>query len=263
MINGKPQNIMKIKIFYSWQLTTDAKYNKNFISDCIKNAITKIKQLPDFKNIDFEIKDAVRGESGQVAIADTIIQKIIPNSDILIADLTANKVNKVANWLFKTKPVPNANVMTEYGVALRSFGKQRIISVLNTSYNGSPTDKNNAEIIPFDLRHDRFPTEYNFSKKTESQKAETKKILVEGLINALKPTIQNVLETQKSKFRPFIAFNEWKELMKNPQADKFISNAKIQEIQTNILTTIKSPNAIRLLGLSGLGKTRILLETFR
>ncbi len=263
MINDKPQNIMKIKIFYSWQLTTDAKYNKNFISDCIKNAITKIKQLPDFKNIDFEIKDAVRGESGQVAIADTIIQKIIPNSDILIADLTANKVNKVANWLFKTKPVPNANVMTEYGVALRSFGKQRIISVLNTSYNGSPTDKNNAEIIPFDLRHDRFPTEYNFSKKTESQKAEIKKRLVEGLINALKPTIQNVLETQKSKFRPFIAFNEWKELMKNPQSDKFISNAKIQEIQTNILTTIKSPNAIRLLGLSGLGKTRILLETFR
>jgi len=254
---------MKIKIFYSWQLTTDAKYNKNFISDCIKNAVKKIKQIPDFKNIDFEVKDAVRGESGQVAIADTIIQKIIPDCDIFIADLTANRVNKFSSWLFKNKPTPNANVMTEYGVALSSFGKQRIISVLNTSYNGSPTEKNNAEIIPFDLRHDRFPTEYNFSNKTESQKTEIKKKLVEGLINALKPTFQNVLETQKSKFRPFIAWSEWNESMKNPQSDKFISNVKIQEIQTSILTTINSPSAIRLLGLSGLGKTRILLETFR
>jgi Cdc6-like AAA superfamily ATPase len=254
---------MKIKIFYSWQLTTDAKYNKNFISDCIKTAVKKIKRIPDFKNIDFEVKDAVRGESGQVPIADTIIQTIIPNCDIFIADLTANRVNKVSKWLFKNKPTPNPNVMTEYGVALNSLKKQRIISVLNRNSNGSPTEKNNAEIIPFDLRHDRFPTEYNFSNKNESQKTEIKKKLVEGLINALKPTIQNVLETQKSKCRPFIAWREWNELMKSPQSNKFISNVKIQEIQKSILTTIDSPSAIRLLGLSGLGKTRILLETFR
>ena len=254
---------MKIKIFYSWQTTTNTKYNKNFISDSIKDTVKKIKQIPDFKNIDFEIKDAVRGESGQVAIADTIIQKIIPECDIFIADLTASKVNKLVSFFFKTKPTPNPNVMTEYGVALSSLGKQKIISILNASYNGSPTEKNNAEIIPFDLRHDRFPTEYSFSKKSESKKAEIKKKLIEGLINALKPAIQNVLETQKSKFRPFIAFNEWNESAKNQQADKFISNSKIQEIQKSILTTIKSPSAIRLLGLSGLGKTRILLETFR
>ena len=254
---------MKITIFYSWQLTTSAKYNKNFISNCIKTAVKKIKQIPDFKNIDFEVKDAVRGESGQVPIADTIIQKIIPDCDIFIADLTADRVNKISKWLFKNKPTPNPNVMTEYGVALNSLKKQRIISVLNTNPNGSPTEKNNAEIIPFDLRHDRFPTEYNFSNKNESEKTEIKKKLVEGLIIALKPTIQNVLETQKSKFRPFIAWREWNELMKNPQSDKFISNVKIQEIQKSILTTIDSPSAIRLLGLSGLGKTRILLETFR
>ena len=254
---------MRIKIFYSWQLTTNARYNKNFISDCVKKAIKRIKQIPDFKNIDFELKDAIRGESGQVAVADTIIQKIIPDCDIFIADLTANRVNKITKWLFKSKPTPNANVMTEYGVALNSLGKQRIVSVLNTSYNGSPTEKNNSEIIPFDFRHDRFPTEYDFSNKNESQKGEIKKKLVEGFIIALKPTIQNVLETQKSKFRPFIAWNEWNESMKNPQSDKFISNDKIQEIQESILTTINNPNTIRLLGLSGLGKTRILLETFR
>src|SRR5690606_23771457 len=58
-------------------------------------------------------------------------------------------------------------------------------------------------------------------------------------------------------------WREWNESMKNPQSNKFISNVKIQEIQKSILTTVDNPSAIRLLGLSGLGKTRILLETFR
>ncbi|GEC72688.1 hypothetical protein SAMN05443543_10766 [Flavobacterium flevense] len=252
---------MKIKIFYSWQLSTDAKYNKNFISECIKDAVKKTKQNPNFKNIDFEITDAVRGQSGQIAIADTIIQKIIPSCDIFIADLTANRVNKIVSFLTKNKPTPNPNVMTEYGVALNSLGKQRIISFINTNNNGSPKD--NAEIIPFDFRHDRFPTEYNFSKKNGHQKVDIKKQFVADVINVLKPTIQNVIETQKSRFRPFIAWNEWNESINNPQSEKFITNQKIQEIQTNVLTAIQNPTAIRLLGLSGLGKTRILFEIFR
>lgn len=253
---------MKLKIFYSWQ-SADKKHNKNFISDCIKDAGKKIKQIPDFKKVEIEITDAIRDEIGQVAVADTIIQKVIPNCDIFIADLTGPKINKFVRWLFKTKTAPNPNVMAEYGVALNSLGKQRIISVINTSNNGSPIDQDNSEIIPFDLRHDRFPTEYNYSSKNEAQKSEIKKKLVDSLVNVLKPTIQNVLETQKSKFRPFVAWNEWNELIKSPQSDKFITNAKIQEIQNSILTSTNTPTVIRLLGLSGLGKTRILLETFR
>lgn len=254
---------MKIKIFYSWQSTTDKKYNQNFISDCIKDAKKKIKQIPDFKKIEIEVTDAIRDEVGQVAVADTIIQKVIPNCDVFIADLTGHKVNKLVRWLFKTKTAPNPNVMAEYGVALNSMGKQRIISVINTCYNGSPKDETNSEIIPFDLRHDRFPSEYNYSSKNEIKKAEIKKKLVDDLVNVLKPTIQNVLENQKSKFRPFVAWNEWNELMKSHQPEKFITNEKIQEVQKTILSASSTQSVIRLLGLSGLGKTRILLETFR
>lgn len=253
---------MKIKIFYSWQ-SADTKHNKNFISDCIKDAVKKIKQIPDFKKIEIEVTDAIRDEVGQVAVADTIIQEVIPDCDIFIADLTGNRINKWFNWILKSKVTPNPNVMTEYGVALNSLGKQRIISILNTNYNGSPKEEGNAEIIPFDLRHDRFPTEYNFSKKNAHQKAEIKKKFVNDLINVLKPTIQNVLETQKSKFRPFVTWREWHELIKSPQSDKFITNTKIQEVQKSILSASVTPTIIRLLGLSGLGKTRILLETFR
>lgn len=253
---------MKIKIFYSWQ-STDTKHNKNFISDCIKIAVKEIKKLPDLKSLEIEVTDAIRGEVGQVAVADSIIQKIIPNCDIFIADLTGKKVNKITRWLFKIKAAPNSNVMTEYGVALNSLGKQRIISVINTSFNGSPKDENNSEIIPFDLRHDRFPTEFNYSNKNENQKSEIKRKLVRDLVNALKPTIQNILETQKSKFRPFITWNEWNDLINSSQSDKFFINDKIQEVQKSISTASISPTVIRLLGLSGLGKTRILVETFR
>ncbi len=250
---------MKIKIFYSWQ-SGDVRHNKNFISDCIKDAVRKTEQNPNFKNIDFEVVDAVRNEVGQVAVADSIIQKIIPDCDIFIADLTANRVNKIVRLLTQNKPAPNPNVMTEYGVALNSLGKQRIISVINTNNNGSPKD--NAEIIPFDLRHDRFPTEYCFSKKNENKKSIIKKEFINDLVNILKPTIQNVLETQKSKFRPFIVWNEWNDLQRNPQADKFIRSNKFQEIKTSVTNTTNI-NPIRILGLSGLGKTRIVFEIFR
>lgn len=253
---------MKLKIFYSWQ-SADTKHNKNFISDSIKEAIKRIKKIPDFKRIEIEITDALRNEIGQVAVADTIIEKVIPSCDIFIADLTGNRGNKIFRCLFKTKSTPNPNVMAEYGVALNSLGKQRIISVINISNNGSPKDANNSEIIPFDLRHDRFPTEYNYSSQNESQKTAIKLKLVDDLVNVLKPTIQNALETQKSKFRPFVGWNQWNELMKYPQSDKFITNTKIQEVQDSITTSIKNATVIRLLGLSGLGKTRILLETFR
>lgn len=253
---------MKLKIFYSWQ-SADTKHNKNFISVCIKDAVKKIKKIPDFKKIEIEVTDAIRDEVGQVAVADTIIQKVIPNCDIFIADLTGHKINKLVRWIFKTKTAPNPNVMAEYGVALNSLGKQRIISVINTSNNGSPKDEDNSEIIPFDLRHDRFPTEFNYSSQNEVQKAEIKKKLVDDLVSVLKPTIQNVLETQKSKFRPFVAWNEWNELIKSPQSEKFITNAKIQQVQNSIITASNTSFVIRLLGLSGLGKTRILLETFR
>lgn len=255
---------MKLKIFYSWQ-SADLKHNKNFISSCINDAVKKIKQIPDFKKIEIEVTDAIRDEVGQIAVADTIIQKAIPNCDIFIADLTGQKINKFVRLFSKSKATPNPNVMAEYGVALSLLGKQRIISVINTSCNGSPKEKGNLEIIPFDLRHDRFPTEYNYSNRNEAQKADIKKKLVDNLVSVLKPTIQNVLETQKSRFRPFVAWNEWHESMNSPQPEMFITNAKIQEIQQSILASSNASTStvIRFLGLSGLGKTRILLETFR
>jgi len=250
---------MKVKIFYSWQ-STDVEHNKKFIYSCIRGAVKKINRTPEFKNIDFEITDAIRSEPGQIAIADSIIQKIIPDCDIFIADLTANRINWIARFISRSTPVPNPNVMTEYGVALNSLNKERIISVINISTNGSP--RNNSAIIPFDIRQDRFPIEYDYSRKNEKGKETIKANLINDLANALKPTVQNVLRTQKSKFRPFIVWNDLNEKLNYSQSRKFIISEKFEQIKKNILN-ISGQNCIRILGLSGLGKTRILLEIFR
>ncbi|WP_312905900.1 MULTISPECIES: hypothetical protein [Sphingobacterium] len=250
---------MKIKIFYSWQ-STDQKHNKNFIYNCLRAAEKKLRKSPEYKNVDFELTDAIRTESGQVPIADTIIEKIIPDCDIFVADLTANRRTILDKLFSKKIPAPNPNVMTEYGVALRSLGKERIISIINTYTNGSP--KADSSIIPFDIRHDRFPTEYNYSKKNESQKDKIKDDLTNDLVIVLRLAIKNVLTTQKNKFRPFVVWKELDEKLKHPQQKKFIASEKFDEIKKNVRSLSNLP-CIRILGLSGLGKTRILLEIFR
>ena len=50
---------MKITIFYSWQVTTETKYNKNFILSCIEKAVKNLKSKPELKNIEFTFYDYV------------------------------------------------------------------------------------------------------------------------------------------------------------------------------------------------------------
>lgn len=255
---------MKIKIFYSWQATTERRYNRSFIATCIDKAVKKLKRKPDFKDIDFEILDGVRGEPGSPAVASKIIDDRIPSSDIFIADLSVvnnisiiqKKVRSIIGDKFK--PYQNNNVINEHGVAVNAIGIERIIGILNTEY-GSPHE--NPENIPFDLRHLSFPIEYKYSKKTKNRN-EVQDKLVSLLSSALRDTTLFALQSQRDKHKPLITWEEWEEI--TPLTQKFRTNKKIQEISSQIVDTVaKSGNSIRLIGLSGLGKTRILLETFR
>jgi hypothetical protein len=255
---------MKITIFYSWQSTTDAKYNKNFISDCIEDAVKKIKQIPDFRTIDFEVLDGVKGTSGSQPVSKIITDDRIPNCDIFIADLSVvNSINRVQKFVRKItkdkyKPVQNNNVILEYGVAMNAISVDRIIGVLNSKY-GSPNE--NVENIPFDIRHLRYPIEYNYYKKNKSEKSKIKKQLIYSFKKALVPTVQFAIQNQKNRFKPFMIWQEWDEQLHISQ--EFISNNKIEEIKKTIIDNLSKNNPIRILGLSGLGKTRILLEIFR
>ncbi|MEA5425772.1 hypothetical protein [Arcicella lustrica] len=255
---------MKIKIFYSWQTTTNTKYNKNFILTCIEKAVKKIKLKSELKDVDFVILEGVTGEPGSPQVASKIADERIPTSDIFISDLSV--VNQISSFQKivrkavgdKFKPFQNNNVIYEHGVAYNAMGLEKMIGVLNTTY-GSPNE--NPDNIPFDLKHIRFPIEYKYSEKSKNRD-EIQKKLVDDLASAIKETAKFVLQNQKSKFYPLQVWSDWENSILTPQP--FIPNDKTKEITDLVLDGLNNANqTIRILGLSGLGKTRNLLEIFR
>jgi hypothetical protein len=255
---------MKLKIFFSWQMTTDSKYNKYFILDCIKKSVKKLKNKPELKGVEFIIQEGITGESGSVQVASKIADERIPNCDIFIADLSVvNHINGFNRFVRKItgdkfKPFQNNNVFYEYGVAYEAIGEEKIIGVLNNSY-GSPNE--NLDNIPFDLKHLRFPLEYKYSPKfNDKKKAQTQ--LISGLTGALKETAIFALQHQKNKYKPLSVWRDWESLTNTTQ--KYHGSEFINSITSQIKNGVKKTNeSIRLIGLSGLGKTRILLEAFR
>jgi len=255
---------MKLTIFYSWQNTTEAKYNRYFILDCIRKAAKKLKNKPELKDIEFEIQEGVSNEPGSPDVASKIIDKRIPNCDIFIADLSV--VNSMSNWKkrilkligIKYKPVQNPNVLLEYGSAIRELGYERIIGVMNNVF-GSPKEDNN--ILPFDIKHLRFPIEYKYSHKYNDKK-KVQKQLVSDLANAIKEVAFFAIKHQKEKFRPFLTWEQWKQDIDLSQ--EYYHNDRINEIKSTIIEgIIKTHESIRIIGLPGLGKTRLLFEIFR
>lgn len=255
---------MKVTIFFSWQTTTEVKYNRRFIYTCIEKSIKKLKLKPEFKEINFDLQEGITGEAGSVKVASKIVDDRIPKCDIFIADLSVvNSMSKLAkrvmNFLGTNyKPFQNNNVIYEYGVAYDSIGEQKIIAVLNKTY-GSPND--NPSNIPFDLSHLRYPIEYEFSK-TKDNKQAAESDLINSLTKALKDTTLFALQNQKDKYKPLIVWSELEKLI--PTSQEFRINDKIIQVISLLKDGMTKPfESIRLIGLSGLGKTRILLEAFR
>jgi hypothetical protein len=255
---------MKLKIFYSWQTETDTKYNKNFILTCIEKAVKNLNRKPEFKDVEFIIQEGVTDEPGSPGVASKINDERIPNCDIFIADLSVvNQIGWFAKWIQKKfdkkefRPSQNNNVIKEYGVAYNAVGVEKIIGVLNNTY-GSP--KENPNNIPFDIRHLRFPVGYTYSSKIDKEKSQ--KELLEGLTTAIRDTAIFALQHQKSKYSPLMVWGDWEQTI--PITEKFIPNAKADEIKDAVqLILPDSKLSLRILGLSGLGKTRMLFEVFR
>lgn len=259
---------MNIKLFYSWQSWTPAKYNRDFIIRCLEIAIEQLEKISAFPGVKFSIQDSVVGEPGTPSVSDTIMKKRIPECDIFIADISVVNALPKAGWVVRlfrylanvpARPSQNVNVFFEYGAAQQALGREKVLCVLNSAYGSPIEDPNN---IPFDVRHASFPVEYNYSEQNENVQEAIQKKLVDDLVTALKPTVTYVLQSLKSKYAPLLTWPDWERRI-NP-AEAFYRNQRIAEIEATIKKAIGTPTAsIRLLGLSGLGKTRILLELFR
>ena len=255
---------MKITIFFSWQSTTNAKYNRRFILKCIEDAVKKLKRKPNLSDVEFKIQEGINGEPGSVQVAETIVEQRIPNCDIFIADLSViNKPTKLTKLFYtllglKHNLAINSNVMYEYGIAKNALGERRIIGVLN-NYYGSPLDDTNT--IPFDIRHNRFPIEYKYSSKTRDL-GKTKENLINNLYGAIKTATEYVIGNQKTNYLPLIPWTEWAKYIQTKHS--FIVNNKIEQLRSELIGLATAPrNNFRVIGQPGIGKTRTLFEIFR
>ena len=153
-----------IKVFYSWQSDLPGNTNKNFINNCIEDAVNNCNRFVDSAEI-LADRDT-KGRTGSPNISQTIFEKI-DECDLFIADVSIiNSVSPTeddatgldvgpADGKFKIRYTPNPNVLIELGYAVKCIGWERVICFINTDY---------GEIgkLPFDLEHQRV-TPYSLS----------------------------------------------------------------------------------------------------
>lgn len=251
---------MKLTIFYSWQMDIDVKINKDFIRKCIEDAINNIKNTGQLKGIDFILQESTNNIPGTPNIPETIDERI-RDCDIYICDLSiVNKyywIEKIIMFVLKKKLkyFQNNNAYGELNKAQVLMESECIIQVLNSEF-GDPNQK--TELMPFDNRFNRFPIQYKLPIKHDTKTFnETKESLTASLEDAIRKSAIFSIQNMKTKYRPFIPLSEQKKIPKFQK--KFFTNSFIEELKKEILY---NKDNLRIIGLSGLGKTRIVYESF-
>ena len=165
-------------IFYSWQMDTPQRENKNLLREELSKAIATINAelgIDDAVRIDHDTKDV----PGNPVIIDTILKKIAA-CRIFAPDVTFVAVTSDG------KKVPNPNVLVELGYALEVLGDRKSLILMNEHF-GSPDD------LPFDIGHRRWPITYNLApdapkKARDAARAALQQQLVPALRDLLKET---------------------------------------------------------------------------
>ena len=158
-------------IFYSWQCDSDKKFNRNFIENCLSNAINRINKVIDYTLI---LDKNTIGESGSPDIVNVILNKI-DMAIGFVADITPIVC-------LKEKYLSNSNVMLELSYALSSLSDERVILICNTS-------KCRLNDLPFDLGLKRIVS-YEYDEESDANKAKNQK---EKLENTLYEAIQAII----------------------------------------------------------------------
>jgi len=181
--------IMKKTIFYSWQSDLPSDINRNFIELSLGKAIEKLNGIYHIdsspRNDLYELDKDTKDTPGSPSIPDTILKKITDCS-VFVADLTFVARTKKNPETGIIKPVPNPNVLIEYGYATRAIGESNILAVMNTEY-GVPT----KESIPFNIVHKRWPIQYKLSDGNGPEKEKEMEALVEKLYENIRTVVED------------------------------------------------------------------------
>lgn len=246
---------MEICVFYSWQ----SKYRDN-CDKIIRKAL--VKALREMNREQGTFHYYLKRGGGDVLGSEHIdnnIDKIINNvADIAIVDFTHNgnmpQQNPDTGEWTKDRLTPNTNAVYEDGKLEYALGARQVFKVYNTAYG--ELDKN--LLPPFDLRQEHYPIPFYCDGQ---QNPDERKDIVEGLKTGIKGLIEKCteeyVEHQKVRYAPLTPLhNEYsKELWQ--------TDFKKTALFNDICDRISNGLPFRLLGLPGLGKTRIVGEAFR
>jgi hypothetical protein len=138
-------------VFFSWQSDIKRAICRDLIKECLDQAVSELN-AEVHESDRFRVDSDTQNVPGTPEILATILEKI-DASHAFVADLTF-----IGQGLDGEKWLPNPNVLIEYGYALKSLGRTRVVGVKNDAFGSHlPT------ALPFDLRHARGPLRYRLA----------------------------------------------------------------------------------------------------
>ena len=255
---------MDLRLFFSWQSDSDTKklLHTRFIRNCIKSAIAIVNKELKYVNIEYE--ESIACVPGTPDIAPEIEERI-SKCHIFIGDYTFINQETIFSKILKKlrgikyKITPNPNVIRESSLFMaRQFMKYQGFYVLNSIF-GDPGEDDS--LMFFDQRGKRFPIsfklkEYNDNTPKESYQ-EVQQDFIKSLAEKIKECAKQAVFHLEADIKPFYNWDGHK-LISGFEGG-YIDNGLeqyLQQIRDN-------KENLRICGLSGLGKTRMVLETFK
>jgi hypothetical protein len=194
----------QVTVFYSWQSDTSPSINRNFIEKALLEAIKRLQSDATLesalRDTRVELDKDTKGVAGSPPIAETILRKI-EECEVFVADLTfvGQSITGLTKSADKPRLIPNPNVLIEYGFALRCHSHAAIVGVMNTAFGEA-----NADTLPFDLRHLRWPVTYHLSDSSAIDKTVQVERLTTTLVEALRLILarRSTTEASTASFAP-------------------------------------------------------------
>lgn len=254
---------MDLRLFFSWQSDTDTKklHHTKFIRTCIQSAIANVNK--DLKYVNIEYQEGIKGIAGAPDIVPEIEERI-NKCHIFIGDLTfINQCPKIKRLLkmlrIKYKITPNPNVIRESSLFMaRPFMKYQGFYVLNSVF-GEPVEDESQMF--FDQRGKRFPIsfalmQYNDNVPENIYQEEQKKF-ISALTGAIKECAERAVFHLEADIKPFYTWNGHKLI------SGFEGGYIVDGLEQYLQQIWENKENLRICGLSGLGKTRMVLEAFK
>ncbi|MBQ5610989.1 MAG: hypothetical protein IIU83_05285 [Fibrobacteraceae bacterium] len=257
---------MVLDVFFSWQVETNNQgfNNKKFLTNCIHKAFSQIQNKGELKNVSFRLHSGLDGEAGHPSVAQKMYE-LIDVCDIFIGDMTVTQKRdkfigalfKKWGWISTSRKEPNKNVFGEFNRALGKYQEfeQQLVLVQN-DINGKPDE--DITYLPFDARERRFPISFHLESEKEDEIKTAENELLKDFAEGLRLAAKAALKYKSNKYLPFISLE--RQFQENNFSGGFIWTDTLNAIKEQIL---KNDGVVCVLGLSGMGKTRLIMECFR